>query len=876
MCIYVCVHVYTDQCFIIEPPPPPSPLSQANLLDMDSHGYEVVDRSSRKPKRGQSLRQASSMEHLYDTADDKVGGAQMGGGAKSADNSPKVARRPNQLPAPPAAAAAAGPHPLLNSLADPNPKPAVDLTGLYATVSNPTGSSEEKRPSKAAARKDRGDNITVEKHELTNTAPNAQTEDTGSVPHSMEGIVVTSLDKKYGKPEGVLSEGDEPILPSSEIVHTVSGGDVYAVVNIKKPTKKKKALPPVQQASLLSEKGVESLDPASSNSQSAESHFDPSSMAKSPVNLPAASKQTSSPKVGRKPPPSRPVPYGKPGSTRPSLDNAPPPLLLPSPTQNKTDKATSTTSLEGRLVRMSVPSDIIAQGIPSRPLPTPPSLSTSVPTVSPISPMADKIRAASLSSGPPSFPPPPPPMSPENQASDHTYEALGQSKNRKPKKKKSSQVPFSRFESRDGDMEDNDIPEEEEERVEREERVEKEEEEDEDLYSSIDTDQRKKIAASTKTMSLPRNFHGTSSKTSPQMNRPPHVYSTVVEAANGEDSGEDDSGAEDDRRNTVAVPMRSHVYETLSEARQNREKTRGNSSSSSSSSSQKAKLMKNPKLKPKTVPPPAPPSALGVSKAPSGVEQQSNSLLSPPKKLSLSKQASSPPPLRRDSIDPALSPAPLLQRSGSLRITGTPTDPHIGKRIHVAMEMAGNVSTESEGGGGVVPGNPGNGGGEPRFLFSQNRSRNFIMVSVSVCVCVCVAVMFMPRPLPHPPRLETRMTERLPPLPGVLARSPRQPPRQRVTRTRTETCSTPQTGRRLAGRRMTRWAGLKAEGVWSQQNGLVSFLRSCGLYTTCVCHSSVTECECVCVLHRSWERPSQRGLRPSTSHRRSSQLRERE
>ena len=712
---------------------------------MDEDLYTVVDLPVQKKKGAQAfaMRRSASNEHLYESTEyDKIG---SGSGARSASNSPLVQHRTQDqfsksLPTthPIATLPRRGKKPRKNP-------PKVDVGQLYATVTKPRGQKDKEQlpplvganpvkskippvvPTKPQTKvKTKARPLpAVSAEALAESKLQDQMAPGGQ--HAVEEFVITSVDEKLGR---VASQDEDSCIPSSEIVHTVSvGGEQYAVVNVK-PRRRSKpdgglaegTEPQVGLAAAYGNGTAKDQDRL--DKELAQDTAVDGSQSETPLqgtgSKPAVShvgSPPSKPPRGPRNPPPKPIPYIRDGlrgdlSQAPGSTVAPPVPTSDRPKPTMTDRATSTTTLEGSLTKVGVLGEVFRP--PSHPPPPPPTsplppLPTSPTPTSPppfppqLSP-SERARMARLSTaGPPSFPPPPPPLltaasdplngSEEGGIVDHTYE-----------------VPSDLLE---GHTQVPNVLDLEVENPERE----------EGMFSPDETKLGYEVVATkngvqnnVSASDVQMVFVDESSvQDTAQVQRPPHLYAVVPEMVEG--GGEGEGGGE----RSVAVPMRQpHLYEAVDSSKSQKsgqkkkepEMVEGGGegegggersvavpmrqphlyeavdSSKSQKSGQKKKEPKFPQLKPKTKPPPAP-----------------------------------PPGKKPKPAEPALNPSHQQVSSPSQE-----ANPLLGKRITVAYRE-GDEAVESVG------------VGQPLFLFPSSRSQRFIAVSrqcdvVMTCTCI--------------------------------------------------------------------------------------------------------------------------------------------
>ena len=561
------------------------------LQDVDEGGYDVVDKKARSisisakkkkksGKKGFEMRKASSVEHLYETADfdDNV---KM---PKSARNSPQVPRRPPELDdrAPGPAASPALPLPNRNFLAGPpnldELKKGVDPSQLYAQVVASPKQPQKKRRSNDLSEKESVDSADA----ALQTGETSSTGTEGAIAGTTEGepdvesdrvpeqqkekdcLVVTSFDQSPS-PEHVAA---------AEIEHKMEGEDAYAVVSseLKEKARKRRtkssdkdkidSAPPVVQAT-VSESGESGSAPRGRN-------------------------------LGKKAPPRPPKSYQEHISSSPSGRVSPMAMLAMSATQEKTDS-------ENR----SPPAFVGAATSSPRNLSPPP-----VDIALGLTPQ-ERTRVASFSSGPPSFPPPPPPksVSPEpiveDEGGENPYNIIDEVKI-KPKRK-APPAPGGRRppppRAQNGSLG-----------------------EDEPGYEVVKKDRkagRKKEPQRDKS-GMVHIDKVTKPHLSPNQ-RAPHVYTTfeVVEDESGEMKGKEGS---------ITVPVKTPAagYATVSHS--SKRATLPSSLAKRDTQQPPGRLLKNPKLSPKARPPPPPP----------GQRRPGDSSTLPTSGHPLSKQLTSP------------------------------------------------------------------------------------------------------------------------------------------------------------------------------------------------------------------------------------------
>ena len=532
-------------------------------LQQDESGYDVVDKKPRSisistkkkkksGKKGFEMRKASSVEHLYETADfnDDVNRP------KSARNSPQVPRKPPERGdhAPGPAANPALPLPNRNFLAGPpnldELKVGVDPSQLYAqVVASPKQSPKQKSNELSVLEKNSADSAGVAQEATTTGDEGTVAGATGGVqevegdhvpePQKEEGegkdqLVVTSLDERFGhypSPERDVN---------AEIEHTMEGEDTYAVVPAKL---KKKAR---RQKFKSSEKEQDQVDGTPPT-----------------VNESGPENSTKVRNPGKKAPPKPPKSYQEYISSSPS-GRVSPMAMFASATQEKADGQNRSPSV---VATTSSPSNL------SPPPPPPVDIALGLTP-------QERTRVASFSSGPPSFPPPPPPksVSPEpigeDEGEENPYNTVDEMK--KPKRK-APPAPGGRKppppRAQNGSLG-----------------------EDEPGYEAVKNDRRtgRKKDSQKNKPGLVHIDKASKPHLSPNQ-RAPHVYTTfeVVEDESGEVKGKEGS---------ITVPVKTPAagYATVSHSKRV-------TLPSSLTKRDPGRLLKNPKLSPKSRPPPPPP-----------------------------------------------------------------------------------------------------------------------------------------------------------------------------------------------------------------------------------------------------------------------------
>ena len=553
---------------------PPVPLM---LQDLDEGGYDVVDKKPRSisisaskkkkkksGKKGFEMRKASSVEHLYETADfdDDV---KM---PKSARNSPQVPRKPSEpgdsAPGPGPGAGPALPLPNRNFLAGPpnldELKKGVDPSQLYAQVVASPKQPQKKRKSSDLSEKESTDSagtaIQTGETSLTGTEGDiAVTGVTGGAP-VVEGVHVPEQPKDKERHLIVTSVNQSPSpehVAAADIEHKMEGEDAYAVVSaeLKKKARKKRVKSETDK--------IDNTAPG------------PPPAIQATVSDSGESGSSATPRgrnLGKKVPPKPPKSYQEHISSSPSGRVSP--MAMFAATQEKTEG-------ENR----SPPAAVGATTFSPRNLSPPP-----VDIAIGLTPQ-ERTRVASFSSGPPSFPPPPPPksVSPEpvveEEGGENPYNIIDEAKI-KPKRK-APPAPGGRRppppRAQNGSLG-----------------------EDEPGYEAVKNDRksgRKKEAQREK----PGMVH-IDKVSKPHLSpnqRAPHVYTTfeVVEDESGEIKGKEGS---------ITVPVKTPAagYATVSHS--SKRVTLPTSLAKRDTQQQPpGRLLKNPKLSPKARPPPPPP-----------------------------------------------------------------------------------------------------------------------------------------------------------------------------------------------------------------------------------------------------------------------------
>ena len=391
---------------------------------MDEGGYDVVDKKPRSVsinkkkkksgKKGFEMRKASSVEHLYETADFD-NDVKM---PKSARNSPRVPRKPPQL-----GDHAPGPAlPLPNRNFLPGPpnlnelKEGVDPSQLYAQVVASPKQPQKKRRSNDLSEKESSDRdstgMVLENSLSTGTEGAVAVADavTGGVPN-VEGDRVPEQQQKE-KVSLVASLLDQSPSPehvaAADIEHKMEGEDAYAVVSAElKENARKRRLKSTE--SDRTDNTAPPPPPTVSGSGEAGSSTTP--RGRNP---------------GKKAPPKPPKSYQEHVSSSPSGRVSP--MLMFAKNAAAQEKAESGNRS---------PQAVVAGGATSSPrnLSPPP-----VDVALGLTPQ-ERTRVASFSSGPPSFPPPPPPKSAspepivENEGAENPYNTVDEVKSLKPKRK---------------------------------------------------------------------------------------------------------------------------------------------------------------------------------------------------------------------------------------------------------------------------------------------------------------------------------------------------------------------------------------------------------------------------------------------------------
>lgn len=684
---------------------------QSNLLSiiishepqMDEDMYTVVDLPApKKGAQGIAIRRSASNEHLYESTEyDPV---VSGSGARSASNSPVVQHRTRDQFSQSLPAA----HPIA-TLPRRGRKPRkyppknVDVGQLYATVTKPgkqiakeqlpppagVNQAKGKTPPVVATKPQMKGKTKIQPPPTVSTEPQAEDKllvQSSSVDEPLvEEFVITSVDEKLGL---VASKDEDNCIPSSEIEHTVSvGGEQYAVVTVKPKVRSKPTEGLAEnvepQADLAAAYGdattkdqdrldKELVQDTAVNGSHTETPQQETGNTPAVPTSPQAGSLPSKPLHKNRNPPPKPTPYNRDGH-RGDLSKTPGSTVAPPvPTSDRprmVDRTTSTTTLEGKVIKVGFMGEVFYP--PSHPPPPPPNRPTSplpplpaspIPTSPPPLPPqltpSERARVARLSTaGPPSFPPPPPPsLAPESDSlnvckdgvtMDHTYEVPSELL------EGHTQVPSVSIEDENpakgkGEREDG-------------KRGAFSPEETEIGYEVVTKNNggngvEKRVSVSDVQMVF---VDESSFPDSTQVQRPPHLYAVVPENVGG------GGGAERGEEKSIAVPMRQpHLYEAVD-------------SSKNQKTSQKKREGKFPQLKPKTKPPPAP-----------------------------------PPGKKPKPVEPA--PNPTHQQISSPTHEVLSANPLLGKRITVTYRE-GDEPGESPS------------GGRPLFLFPS--SRRFIAVS---------------------------------------------------------------------------------------------------------------------------------------------------
>ena len=564
------------------------------LQDIDEGGYDVVDKKVRSTsisankkkksgKKGFEMRKASSVEHLYETADFN-NDVKM---PKSARNSPQIPRKPPELGDHAAAGPAAGPAaspalplPNRNFLAGPpnldELKKGVDPSQLYAqVVASPKQPpkkqksddlSEKESADSAGAAQQAGETGSADTEEAVASATGGMLDDEG-------GHVPEQLKEKDRLVATLVDESPSPEhVASTEIKHTKEGEDVYAVVSaeLKKKARKRKTK--------SSEKGKTDSTPGPPTVQ---------------TTTTSESGEGSTPRgrnLGKKVPPKPPKSYQEHISSSPSGRVSPMAMFATSAADGKNRSPPAVfgaaTSSSGNL---SPPPVDIALGLTPQ----------------------ERTRVASFSSGPPSFPPPPPPksVSPEpiveDEGRENPYNIVDEVKI-KPKRK-APPAPGGRKppppRAQNGSLG-----------------------EDESGYEVVKNDKRtgRKKEPQRDKPSMVHIDKVSKPHLSPDQ-RAPHVYTTfeVVEDESGEMKGKEGS---------ITVPVKTPAagYATVSHSA--KRVTLPTSLAKRDVQPPPGRLLKNPKLSPKSRPPPPPP----------GQRRPGDSSTLPSTSHPLSKQLASP------------------------------------------------------------------------------------------------------------------------------------------------------------------------------------------------------------------------------------------
>ena len=563
-----------------------------------SISVSVSKKKKKFGKKGLDMRKASSVEHLYESADFDSTVA-VAGVSKSVDNSPQVPRRPleNGDHAPVPLASPALPFPNRNVLPGPpsldDLKEGIDSSQLYAQVVAPP---TQRKSDDLSEEKDIDPSVVVMVDEAGETGKAGD-----------EKPVSTSLAAgapEVGKDSLAVAPLGDKLSDSSpehkEIEHVMEGEDAYAVVpaKVKKEARKRK---------MMKEKKEESVkeDPPAENGGN--------------------DKAGTTTKSGGKVPPPKP-----PKSYREHIASSNSPTQVPPEVE----------------VKGSVENGVESEN-PSN-LPT----SDSLGNLSPLFPSLEfsfgltpqeRTRAASFSSGPPSFPPPPPPksVSPE-PISEHvdaasregvysTVDETKKAKRKAPPPPNVKRPPPPRARAQNGTLA-----------------------EDELGYEVVKNDKktpgRKKDPPGSQ-KSKPEGLVHIEKVNKPHLSpsqRSPHVYTTLEDVQN-------ENGEVRTKEGSVTMPVRTPAAGYAAVAQGKRGSLPAQVGKGSRSPSMLGKLAKHPKLSPKTRPPPPPP----------GQRRQGGD------------QAS--PSVAAATVDPA-------------------AEDQIGKKIFVSMENS--PTPESAGGGG--------------------------------------------------------------------------------------------------------------------------------------------------------------------------------
>ena len=353
-----------------------------------------------KEKEGPSLRRSNSLEHLYESAElNNVPVAAAGIGEARSASNSPISQR-RVMPA----RVPLPQRPQAYHIATlPRTKP--DFTQLYARVSK----QPKKKPPVPAPKREK-----------------MKVEDTRQA--SANGTLELFKEEESGGPVLQPPEDEEHSLPSSEIPHMFSReGNVYAVISPKTRQKKMTSVPAPEATSVIDR---EKAFLSSEGKMEDNSDSQPSGAEGIPPLRPPK------PPRGNKLPPPKPAPYN---------EKVPPPSPSDRRAANKpsvgrfVDKTTGTTTLEGQMTDVDKADNppacpaqpsfkqpslelagTIAAGPPSFPPPPPPDLSN-------VDPVSEGGRL-SMGSSPPPFSPLPPgsednPLEWEWQCpSDHTYE----------------------------------------------------------------------------------------------------------------------------------------------------------------------------------------------------------------------------------------------------------------------------------------------------------------------------------------------------------------------------------------------------------------------------------------------------------------------
>ena len=533
------------------------------LLQQDESGYDVVDKKQRSVsisvkkkkkksgKKGFETRRASSVEHLYESADFE----DDAGMPKSASNSPHVPRRsPGQVGHAPSPMAGPALHIQNRNLlaGPPNLKELkggkVDTNQLYAqVVPSPKQQpkidkqSSSKDADSAAAMVANGPGMSQTGIEDVAGA-SSTTETPGGRDGEaklIEGLVVTSLDEKFGR--GISPEKE---MLSAEIKHTLQGEDAYAVVStqLKKDAAKRR-----KKKFKEGKSDGGTVQPLSDGNE------------KEGQRVGDGGEVVSNKTPGKVPPPKPPKSYRE--------------HIASSGAQTPSSNVASSDKTEGDGQRHT------ARPTSPRNMSPPPSQLDVSLGLTP----QERTRVASFSSGPPSFPPPPPPKSASpdviSESFEDELEDAADSTTKKTAKRKAPPRPHP-FRVQNGALG-----------------------EGEPGYEATKNERKttgrsKKDGAAKNPPGLVHIDKVSKPHLSPSQRRP-HVYSTFEDV-------QDELGDLKTREGSITVPMKtpSVGYATVSSSNARRGSMPQPAKSGRSTS---AKFAKHPKLSPKTRPPPPPP-----------------------------------------------------------------------------------------------------------------------------------------------------------------------------------------------------------------------------------------------------------------------------